>query len=306
MARTENNLTKDLDKINLGEENEGSDDILDDAIINALKGEHKAFSLQVEKFLNEFMLSDNTNELMGNMDKYQRKIVHKICDLYGVKRDYVDVKANELGDITITKCLDSKIPSQSLEKRYASYLEVQKKQAPKQIVNPLANKKKMLIKPRIVKKADSGSDSSDSNQGDQNEGKNQPTEVEQKKQKEYEQARVRIMEDQVDSSKVPEEQQIKPKEILEKPKKKGLRSDQFFVDPDYDRSKITTNNFNSNIGLFPSSTPFYPFGYNQQNPMSYNGIYNPNYASGLPTQLDQLSFNDFPPLATDSKSQKKK
>jgi len=141
------------------------------------------------------------------MDKYQRKIVHKICDLYNVQRDYVDVKQNDRGDITITKSEESKIPSIGLEKKYAKYLEEQKKKAQKMIVNPLANKK-MLIKPKLVTRSSDG-ESSDGSSGDsqKNDSQLESDLVEQKKQQQYEQARNRILEDS-------QKEEVKPTEIV--------------------------------------------------------------------------------------------
>jgi len=92
MTETQNLFNNQTPKSTLDEEIKDFEDILDDALVNAMKGEHRTFTLQIEKLLADFILSNKTVDVIGDMDKYQRKIVHKICDLYKVQRDYVDVK----------------------------------------------------------------------------------------------------------------------------------------------------------------------------------------------------------------------
>lgn len=140
-------LAQHLDKLNLKTESKYDEETIDEAIINGLKGEHKAFCLKIETFLNQFMAGPKTSDVIPGLDKYQRKIVHKICDLYNIKRDYVDVNPDDTGSITLTKSDSSFVPSVGLELRYQNYVEKNKKQSSGQPTNPFANKK-VLIKTR--------------------------------------------------------------------------------------------------------------------------------------------------------------
>jgi len=130
-------------------ESKYDEEIMDEAIINGLKGEHKTFCLRTESFLNQFMKGQKDSEVIPDLDKYQRKIVHKICDLYNIKREYVDIKNDELGSITIVKNDQSFIPSTTLEMRYQKYLDKSKKQGSTPSTNPFANKK-VLVKTRLA------------------------------------------------------------------------------------------------------------------------------------------------------------
>lgn len=303
MTSTQQLLTKELEKLSLSEENKETVELLDDALINAMKGEYKAFALECEKFLIDFIQSSKTTEMILNMDKYQRKIVHKICDLYGVTREYVDVKPNDLGDITIVKTSSTAIPKYGLEKRYKKLLSKQKKETP-QAVNPLANKK-VLIKPRVVKKAEPENESSGSSsggEGGQNDNKSQQSDVEQRKQQQYEEARSRIMQDKVEES---VEAQREPKELVEKPRKKGLRPDQVY-DPDFDRNMAAIENSTNVIGFLPF--PMYNPTFNQ--PTGVMNPYSQSFVPGYATQVDlanqpEYSY-DFPPLSANDNNQKKK
>ena len=41
-------------------------------------------------------------EKLNKLNKFQRKIVHKICDRYNIVRDFVEVK-NDLGTMSLSK-----------------------------------------------------------------------------------------------------------------------------------------------------------------------------------------------------------
>lgn len=304
MAETQKPLTTPTFKTTLDEEIKDLEEILDDALVNAMKGEHKALSLQIEKLLTDFMKSNKTMDVIANMDKYQRKIVHKICDLFGVQRDYVDVKSNDLGDITITKTEASKIPTMGLEKRYAKYLEEQKKKEKKQSVNPLANKK-VLIKPKVVTKTASDGNSSDGSSGDSQKSNQEIDLIEQKKQIEYEQARVRILEGSQQETTTKSEE---TNQQIEKPKreKKSLKYSHP-NDPDYDRSPFA---FMSPVILASNSVPFYPsnYGYGYpQNQLPYNPNLQNNYQyyNSPYVQADQVYTNEFPQLNSNNYTQKR-
>jgi len=70
MATTQNPFNNITTKSTFEEEIKDLEEILDDALINAMKGEHKSFSLQIEKLLNEFMLSNKSVDVIPDMDKY--------------------------------------------------------------------------------------------------------------------------------------------------------------------------------------------------------------------------------------------
>jgi hypothetical protein len=295
MAIREICINQQFEKISLTGESKYDDEILDDAVVNAMKSDHKSFCLQVEGFLNNFLLTDNTSDVIVNLDKFQRKIVHKICDIYRVKREYVDVKTNDMGDITISRSEESKIPSMSLESRFSKHVDETKKQAPKIVSNPMANKK-MIIKSRDVKKTGSESDSSDgSNENSKGDAKKESDQNEQKKQLDYEKAREKIMQETETSTKT-----------IEKPKKKGLRVDQFY-DPDYDRSKATTYNTNQNMGYYPPPYMYYPYQGYQQGQMPIMNGFQPSYGANPMPEDNGFGYqNDFPSLATNGKNFKKK
>jgi len=94
-----NTLNQQFEGLSLKSESKYDEDTLDEAIINGLKGEYKEFCKNIEQFLNQFMKGpkyfsdlfnpkqDRTNEVIPDLNKYQRKIVHKICDLYCITRD---------------------------------------------------------------------------------------------------------------------------------------------------------------------------------------------------------------------------
>jgi hypothetical protein len=295
MEGKEKFINEQLEKLTLKEEPKYEDEELDDAIVNAMKSEHKSFCLQVESFLNSFLLSNKSTDIIGNMDKYQRKIVHKVCDIYRVKREYVDVKSNDRGDITISKTEESRMPNNSIEKRYSRYVDEQKKQMPKQIVNPFANKK-LIVKAK-EKKPSSESESSDgsSNENSQGDVKGQNEDVEQRKQQDYEKARDRIMQEQ--------SQTTSTQKIIEKPKKKSQRIDQGY-DPEYDRNQMT-NNFNNPMGYYPPYNPYYQFqNYPTGQPTYINGPVQSNYPMPQDNRNDYA--NNFPSLDMGGKNPKKK
>lgn len=268
MASTQKPLPEQKEKNLIDDESKYEDALLDDAIINALKGEHKAFCLKMEKYLTEFMKSNESSRVIENLDKYQRKIVHKLCDIFEITRDYVDVK-DELGDITIVKSEKSKIPAQSVEEKYA--LMTKKNKTAKASVNPLANKK-LIMKPKEKPQQKSESDSSDSQDNEQS-MKDDTTE---KKQQEYEKARERIMKEGASEPK--HEENDRPKNIIQKPKKKGQKFSETMLNyDDYDRSRDVPLQSANLI----NSAPFYP--------QQYGGFY--GYGNGY-----QNTFpNQFPP-----------
>jgi len=60
MADTQNPINNPTTKSSLEEEIKDLEDILDEAIVNAMKGEHKALSLQIERLLIDFLRSNKT------------------------------------------------------------------------------------------------------------------------------------------------------------------------------------------------------------------------------------------------------
>jgi len=182
------------------------------------------------------MIGTKNVEVIPEINKYQRKIVHKICDLYSITREYIDIKNDELGSITITKCEKSFIPSTTLDERYQKHLEKLKKASSGQSSNPFSNKK-VLIKTRVAqpvkKEVSDKSENSDSSAS-----QNLPTsnldsheEFEKKKKKEYEEARDRILREAEEN-----EKEIKQNSDSSSKQKKGKRYEKNY-DPDFDRSR---------------------------------------------------------------------
>lgn len=228
-------LNQQFEGLSLKSESKYDEDTLDEAIINGLKGEYKEFCKNIEQFLNQFMKGPKTNEVIPDLNKYQRKIVHKICDLYCITRDYVDVKSDESGSITITKQEKSFIPSTTLEERYQKYTGKSKKSESGKSSNPFANKK-VVIKSRGPQiDAKTASDKSEKSAVSATENSSQSSniedthlEIEHKKKKNYEEARDRIMQgnDEVDD----QNNQNAMKQ------KKGKRYEKGY-DPEFDRSR---------------------------------------------------------------------
>jgi len=98
IAKNDFKLETQLDQLTLPDNSKYLEEILDDALITAMKGDQKVFCLKIETCLNEFMKASKNTDKLLNLDKFQRKIVHKICDLFFIKREYVDVKSDDKGD----------------------------------------------------------------------------------------------------------------------------------------------------------------------------------------------------------------
>jgi len=145
MAKNQTNTNQKLEKLSLEDDSTYMEDILDESIYTALKGEHKAFCLEIEKALTKFLQSKAESKEIKDLDKFKRKIVHKLCDLFQIDRPYVDVKSDETGDITITRTEKSKIPAKTIEEKCQMVDNAKKKKT--STVNPLANKK-LIMKPK--------------------------------------------------------------------------------------------------------------------------------------------------------------
>jgi len=145
--KNEVKLENQLEQLALQDDSKYLEELLDDALVTAMKGDQKVFCLKIETYLTEFMKSQKSTEKILSLDKFQRKMVHKICDIYSIKRDYVDVKSDDTGDITITKTETSKIPEKSLEASYKKYLDSKTKSTQKpQSTFVSTNPGKILIK----------------------------------------------------------------------------------------------------------------------------------------------------------------
>jgi len=236
-------LNQQFEGLSLKSESKYDEDTLDEAIVNGLKGEYRDFCKSIEQFLNQFMKGPKTNEVIPDLNKYQRKIVHKICDLYCITRDYVDVKSDESGSITITKQDKSFIPSTTLEERYQKYSGKSKKTESGKSGNPFANKK-VIIKSRAAAQPDlkTPSDKSEKSSVSATEGGAQGgniedthLEIEHKKKKNYEEARDRIMQ----GNDEPDDQNAQGMK-----QKKGKRYEKGY-DPEFDRSRGQ-----SDMGMF--------------------------------------------------------
>jgi hypothetical protein len=153
----------------------------------------------------------------------------------------------------------------------------------------------------FCKKLESDSSDSSSNDNSQNEAKQIKEDLEQKKQKDYEKAREKIMQEHT------EKPSSNPR-VIEKPKKKGLRVDQFY-DPDYDRNKdIPVYN---NAGFYPPqyNNMYYQYQGYPQSQMQFNNGFQPGYgAPGMVVPDDnRLGYqNNFPSLSGNERNSKKK
>jgi len=286
IAKNDFKLETQLDQLTLPDNSKYLEEILDDALITAMKGDQKVFCLKIETCLNEFMKASKNTDKLLNLDKFQRKIVHKICDLFFIKREYVDVKSDDKGDITITKTEQSKIPERSLEGSYKRYVE-DRSRATTKVAQTLtgSNPQKILIKKKdggpfagfsIAKK--------DSKIDPNGKGKDVPelsdeakedSELE-KRKLEYEQAKNRIFDTTGETQQTPSDQKSQTK-------KKSINTNECY-DPAFDRvkganqilqQKMKTNSDNTlvdpNLGVYPMifpqlGAPMNPYVNYQMNP----------------------------------------
>jgi hypothetical protein len=148
IAKNDIKVEQQLDQLTLTDNSKYLEEQLDDALVTAMKGDQKNFCLKTESFLNDFMKSSKTVDKILNLDKFQRKIVHKICDMYAIKREYVDVRPDDKGDITLSKNEQSKLPERGLEVSYKKLFEDKTKSTQKvvQVITGSSNPQKILIK----------------------------------------------------------------------------------------------------------------------------------------------------------------
>jgi len=71
---------------------------------------------------------DRNEELIGNVNKFQRKVIHQLCDRFNVLRTYVDVKSNDNANITIQKTESSEIPEYTVKELYERHLKRARRQ----------------------------------------------------------------------------------------------------------------------------------------------------------------------------------
>ena len=99
-------------------------EFLEETIIFAWENNQQEFVVAIEGFLDEFMKDKERNEeLIGNVNKFQRKIIHQLCDRYNILRTYVDVKSNDNANITIQKMESSEIPEHSVKELYERHFK---------------------------------------------------------------------------------------------------------------------------------------------------------------------------------------
>jgi len=302
VAKNDIKVEQQLDQLTLSDNSKYLEEQLDDALVTAMKGEQKAFCLKTESFLNEFMKSSKTIDKILNLDKFQRKIVHKICDMYAIKREYVEVRPDDKGDITLSKSEQSKLPERSLEASYKKVFDDKTKSTQK-IVQTITgpNSQKILIKKKsdntsttqqpgppvgftiakkepkkeIIVEKDLKEKSAEA-QLAEDEAK-EDSELEKKKM-EYELAKNRIFEGLSDAPSTTTDPSQKPQS-----KKKALNANECY-DPAFDRAKGAaqikmkqdTSVADPNMGTYP--------------------IIFPQLGGGPPMMMNMNPYGNFPPM----------
>lgn len=100
--------------------------VFDIDLINGIRSEKK-FCLEVEKKLAAFVSDPAVTQFMmpGIVDKFKRKLIHRICDRYNIQRSFVDKNS---GNILLVKIPESVLPKMTLEQLYKSYCEEREKE----------------------------------------------------------------------------------------------------------------------------------------------------------------------------------
>jgi hypothetical protein len=250
IAKNDLKLESQLEQLTLPDSSKYLEEVLDDALVTAMRGDQKAFCLKIESHLNEFMKSQKSTDKLLNLDKFQRKIVHKICDVFFIKRDYVDVKSDDTGDITITKTEQSKLPERSLEGNYKKYME-DRTRATQKVVQTLtsSNPQKIMIKKKpdsnappqrgfqIAKKESKTDASGNLKEGQSHENEDEAKEDSdlERRKAEYEVAKNRIF----DTSSEAQQSASDPSQKSQS-KKKAISTNEFY-DPAFDRTKTANH-----------------------------------------------------------------
>jgi len=291
---------------------------LDDAIVNGLKGIQKDFCLRIEKILRQFAAdARKQEEVIGDLDKFQRKIVHKMCDLFYINRN-VDMKPDDRGDMFLIKNPESKAPKLTLMETMKYFEEKSKVQQPKKtfavkqkvltkptepqiesIVKPMS---KIILKTRIESTAGGNQVQSNNiiDQGEEIEVTQEEAEALMRKHEEYEKAKSKYF-GGTDSTSSKENAGQAPEETGKKKdsKKKAITSNNY--DPAYDRNLTAQKIAETNVYVGPNpymgSNPMYgqmqgmlfpqpqmnmggymPQGYGMPNPLMMGQNYYPmNY-----------------------------
>lgn len=96
---------------------------LDNTLVQAIQSNQGEFIEGLEEFLTNFVNDENTQqEKLNKLNKFQRKIVHKVCDRFAISRDFVDIK-NDMGSISLSKTPESMVPEKSVMELYEEKLE---------------------------------------------------------------------------------------------------------------------------------------------------------------------------------------
>jgi len=269
ISNNDTKLETQIEQLSVQDSSKYIEDVLDDAIINSMRGEQKTFCLKIESYLTEFMKSSKQSDKLSDLDKFQRKIVHKVCDLYNIKRDYVEIKIEDKGDITITKTELSKTPDRNIEASYKKYMD-DKNKASQKIAQTFSgsNPSKILIKKKTdpttsapvgfqVKTRTSLQNQSQTGENNKTNDEEEDSELE-KKKFEYEQAKNRIFE---------KEESNNPNNAntnFQKNPKKKQSANADWYDPAFDRekaanqisqNKMRENMMDSNVANYPIMFP---------------------------------------------------
>ena len=61
--------------------------------------------------------------MIGNVNRFQRKVIHQLCERFNVVRTFVDIKNNsDNASVTIQKTTTSEVPEMKVRELYDKHL----------------------------------------------------------------------------------------------------------------------------------------------------------------------------------------